>query len=1302
MSGKPRKKRGTTRLSITTRSMSLTGYTDQHEGLPVWISDVGEAWIPGIINKVDRAADTIKLTVPNMGRADITIRASTAAYDKAGGKFEASREGLSSKPRLNRMHPRTAAGGPLPVETRQLLPRSIAHHGKNAYDDMDELPDLNEAAILENIRHRFHMDLIYTRTGPILIAMNPFKWLHIYGEDMVQQYHTCSRVESLPPHCFAIGEQAYRAMKSARHSQSLIICGESGAGKTETTKLILRYLSSIAGSGNVEVSTKIMQSNPLMEAFGNAKTLRNNNSSRFGKFISVAFDGDSGFVIGATITNYLLEKSRCVALPSRERNFHIFYQLCAGATQELRHELDVSSAREFYYLNQSSCLEVEGINDGTEWQATLDAMATLNFSTTDQRSVISVVAGILHVGNIEFDNNVKDEASVSARSTPALMSASRLLGIAGGPEALADALTSKVIHPPRADPIKVQLNGEEATSSRDAFAKGIYHRLFDWLIVHIDMSLNNSDEQSARNHMGGHQPLFIGILDIYGFESLTVNGFEQLFINYANEKLQNLFNALIFYMEQQVYADEGIAWNPTDFPDNQICLDLIEKRPKGLLSLIDEECLLGQGTDGALVRKMHKMHGTGRHQNYSECGPSTKWKDPFTGAMTREDQFVIRHYAGNIIYTCEQFLDKNRDTLHSHMTELSRSSKNDLVRHLFEEMKTGSSHDSTNGSNTSNTGNGGRGGQRGGQRGGGRHGAKRSTMLQSTVAGRFKSQLSHLMTTLHSTESRFVRCVKSNTLLKPQIFNSNEVLRQLKYAGVMAALEMRRSGFPTRIEFQQFARMYHIMLGPDGLRTIQNLGGDPKKACQEVLSSRHVAPFIRQDMYRIGVTKIFLRADVTMLLDGIQGHVMTDAIVTIQSWIRAHNERSRFLHTKASLILVAATVRGYLARARRRLEIAKLQRNAQLRRIEASLSKLSTWLNLVRDKVRNLHGADSQAVSNQVSVVMQHVASAKESHRRAASSSSPRRDSDLRCGTKSVGALRLEEAERSIQLANAAQQQADILLDESMRKRDRLQSLQEEAKRRLESLRRKYQQLKTSAQLMVTSRSSSSSSSSSSLAAAAAAAAAASPVDGKSISTRLSAEFARVDLSLSRTEAVLQSDDTDKYERALSTLEHDLEDLSGHHLEETERVRELDEQRTRYLVHLSEIEEEYKTLIGVVDSTGLWNVSSVQRLVDDYETRRKHAEITLSTSETSGDFHRSVEAVSSSSKQLKSVAEALLEYETLNGEQIQDLCKGLKMTFTKKVEDNVEPPKAKKPKKRAGIPSTNPKGTIVTNDIDNS
>jgi myosin heavy subunit len=305
-----RKPRGPSRPSITTRSMSLTGWTDQHEGLPIWLSDVNEAWIHGIISKVDREKDTIELSIPQRGpHVTITIRASTATYDKSGGKFEASREGISGATKRNVHSLRGNTKGKKSVEVRQMLPRSIAHVGKDMYDDMDDMPDLNEAAILENIRHRFHTDLIYTRTGPILIAMNPFKWLHIYGEDVVQKYHKCSDVNNLPPHCFAIGEQSYRAMKSGKNSQSLIICGESGAGKTETTKLILKYLSSIAGAGNVEVSTKIMQSNPLMEAFGNAKTLRNNNSSRFGKFISVAFDHHSGYVIGATITNYLLGKT---------------------------------------------------------------------------------------------------------------------------------------------------------------------------------------------------------------------------------------------------------------------------------------------------------------------------------------------------------------------------------------------------------------------------------------------------------------------------------------------------------------------------------------------------------------------------------------------------------------------------------------------------------------------------------------------------------------------------------------------------------------------------------------------------------------------------------------------------------------------------------------------------------------------------------------------------------------------------------------------------------------------------------
>ena len=1188
--------------------MSLTGYTDQHEGLPVWISDLSEAWIPGIISKVDRNADTIKLSVPSRGTIDITIRASTAAYNKAGGLFEASREGLSAKPIVRHLGSRAANNAAKQIETRQILPRSIAHTKKNMYDDMDELPDLNEAAILENIRHRFHMDLIYTRTGPILIAMNPFKWLHIYGEDVVQQYHNCAFVDSLPPHCFAIGEQAYRAMKSGQNSQSLIICGESGAGKTETTKLILRYLSSIAGAGNVEVSTKIMQSNPLMEAFGNAKTLRNNNSSRFGKFISVAFDSVSGYVIGATITNYLLEKSRCVSLPSRERNFHIFYQLCAGATNEQRQEFGVKNALDFYYLNHSSCLEVEGIDDGKEFADTMLALKTLNFSEQDRNSLLCIVAGILHLGNIEFDTDSKDQAFVHGNSAISLQMAARLIGIPGGADALGDALTSKVIHPPRADPIKVQLNDEEAMSSRDAFAKGMYHRVFDWLIVHIDMSLNNESETAAREHMGGHQPLFIGILDIYGFESLTTNGFEQLFINYANEKLQNLFNALIFYMEQQVYADEGIAWNPTDFPDNQVCLDLIEKRPKGILSLIDEECLLGQGTDGALVRKLHKVHGKDKHPNYSECGPSTKWKDPFTGAMTNTDQFVVRHYAGNIIYTCEQFLDKNRDTLHLHMTELAGKASNSLVGHIFTDRKAErSGHDS-----------GGKGSGKSGGRGR-RGGGKRSTTLQSTVAGRFKTQLGALMNTLHSTESRFVRCVKSNTLLKPQIFNANEVLRQLKYAGVMAALEMRRSGFPTRIDFIKFALRYHIMLGPDGLRTVRNLGGDAKGACQEVLSSRHVQPFIRSDMYRIGKTRIFLRADVLHLLDGIQGHVMGDAIISVQSWFRMSAERKRFQKTKACLMLVQAVSRGYLARARRRLEIAKIHRHALLRRVEAALSRMANWLQLSSAQARNLMGKDVQSVSQKLGAMRELFDNAKSAHKRA-SSSAPRRDSELRMNKKGKAQLHLEEAESNLNRALLLQKDIDRLLEAGLVKRDRVLAAKDAANSKLEELKRKYNSLKTSASSLSNEK-------------------AIGEVDVDGIPLRLSEEFERVAKSLSRAEAILASDDDSKYSRVLSTADQDLATLSQIQASEIERIHALSEERKNAYAQMSTVDEDYRKCISVVDAASLWEVSSVQRLVDDYEQKKRLCETTLSTSTSTSEFNRAIEAMTGVEKQLSITVE---------------------------------------------------------------
>jgi myosin heavy subunit len=1199
-------------------SEAAGSWNSQHEGMPVWVSDPTDAWVEATILAVDQKGDTINVEL-KASRKAFLIRASTAAYNSKGGEFNLSSEGVS----IHAARPvtgsrslallRSRQTGLQRIEERQILPRST--NIKQAYEDMDDLPDLNEASILENTRRRFHMDQIYTRTGPILIAMNPFKWLQIYGDDMIQRYHRCEQIDAISPHCFAIGERSYRTLRETRANQSLIICGESGAGKTETTKLILKYLSAIASSGDLEVSAKIMRSNPLMEAFGNAKTLRNNNSSRFGKFISVTFGGADATVTGATVTNYLLEKSRCVTLPGRERNFHIFYQLCAGASRAQKAEYGLTMARDFHYLNQSSCLEVDGMDDAAEFQTTCEALRTLNFSESEQNYLISIVAGILHLGNTEFEDDAEDCANVSPACRNGIANAARLLGIKGGPTALAKALTTKIIHPPRSTPITKELDALEAASSRDALAKSIYSRVFDWLIVHINMSLNHSDEKDAAQSMGGHQNMFIGILDIYGFESLSVNGFEQLFINYANEKLQNLFNALIFLMEQEKYREEGIEWNPTDFPDNQVCLNLIEKKPKGILTMIDEECLLGQGSDHALVHKLHKVHGArGRspHPNYSACGPATKWRDPFTGAMTSTDQFVVRHYAGNIIYTCEQFLDKNRDTLHDHIKALAQRSENVLVRHVYSD-KTGERIGSRGGGGAESA------------NGTGRR-KRKNTMLQSTVAARFKTQLLNLMSTLHSTESRFVRCIKTNTFLKPQIFNANEVLRQLKYAGVMAALEMRRSGFPTRMDFLSFATRYHTLLKPSGLRTIRDKSikrsdpptGELRAAVKQVLTCQFAIKYINDDMFRLGRTLLFLRANVLLLLDGIQSHVQEASIVCVQSWVRTLYAERAYRDAKANIIRIQAVCRGFVARARRRAAIARMRRNKVMRNAKVMLQRMREGQATVLEsaKLHGLTGGSSRNVAHSpggttsldktLAVLKDSIARGENAYNDA-KKEPDRRGSDMHRGRVDKAMLYYNKSEQYLKTASDALDKATRIVDTAVERNRILDAARKESRVVLDEVVRQYDSIKASADMLTKK---------------------------QSLPQRLTSEITRVQTSIASAQFVLKCDDKSEFKPAVTRVKRDVMGLEDLVANETERLGSLAKARSQAARELSESESTYRSQIRVIDSRDLWDVPAVQRLVDEYEEYKAKAEKIISESENDADFSRLTDTVRSIVAQL--------------------------------------------------------------------
>ncbi|KAM0846126.1 hypothetical protein ACQ4PT_055878 [Festuca glaucescens] len=611
-------------------------------------------------------------------------------------------------------------------------------------DDMTKLSYLHEPGVLQNLAIRYELNEIYTYTGNILIAVNPFQRLpHLYDPHMMQQYKGAPFGE-LSPHVFAVADVAYRAMIHEGKSNSILVSGESGAGKTETTKMLMRYLAYLGGRAATEgrtVEQQVLESNPVLEAFGNAKTVRNNNSSRFGKFVEIQFD-KQGRISGAAVRTYLLERSRVCQISDPERNYHCFYLLCAAPQEDIE-KYKLGNPKNFHYLNKSNCYELVGVSDAHEYLATRRAMDIVGISTQEQDAIFRVVAAILHIGNIEFAKGKEADSSVlkDDKSKFHLDTAAELLMC--DPGALTDALCKRVMVTPE-EVIKRSLDPYNATISRDGLAKTIYSRLFDWLVDKINSSIGQDANSKC----------LIGVLDIYGFESFKSNSFEQFCINYTNEKLQQHFNQHVFKMEQEEYTKEQIDWSYIEFVDNQDVLDLIEKKPGGVIALLDEACMFPKSTHETFAQKLY--------QTFQKNKRFVKPK------LSRTD-FAIAHYAGEVMYQSDQFLDKNKDYVVAEHQELLSASRCSFISGLFPPLPEETS----------------------------------KTSKFASIGARFKLQLTSLMETLNSTEPHYIRCVKPNNVLKPAIFENVNVMQQLRCgigktkvflrAGQMAELDARRT-----------------------------------------------------------------------------------------------------------------------------------------------------------------------------------------------------------------------------------------------------------------------------------------------------------------------------------------------------------------------------------------------------------------------------------------------------------------------------------------------------------------------------
>ncbi|KAM0866140.1 hypothetical protein ACQ4PT_042813 [Festuca glaucescens] len=519
-------------------------------------------------------------------------------------------------------------------------------------DDMTKLAYLHEPGVLHNLACRYGLNEIYTYTGNILIAVNPFQRLpHLYDVHMMEQYKGATFGE-LSPHLFAIADSCYRAMINEHGSQSILVSGESGAGKTETTKMLMRYLAFMGGRSGTEgrtVEQQVLESNPVLEAFGNAKTVKNNNSSRFGKFVEIQFD-KYGKISGAAVRTYLLERSRVCQVSDPERNYHCFYMLCSAPPEDVK-RFKVGDPRSFHYLNQTSCYEVANVDDAREYLETRNAMDIVGISQEEQDAIFRVVAAILHLGNINFSkgqeidsSRLRDEKSINHLKTVAEL-------LMCDKKSLEDSLCQRVIVTPDGN-ITKPLDPDSALQSRDALAKTVYSRLFDWIVDKINNSIGQDPDAIS----------IIGVLDIYGFESFKVNSFEQLCINMTNEKLQQHFNQHVFKMEQEEYTRDEIDWSYVEFVDNQDVLDLIEKKPGGIIALLDEACMFPKSTHETFAQKMYQTYKA--HKRFSK-------------PKLARTAFTINHYAGDVTYQADYFLDKNKDyVVAEHQALLNSSSNN--------------------------------------------------------------------------------------------------------------------------------------------------------------------------------------------------------------------------------------------------------------------------------------------------------------------------------------------------------------------------------------------------------------------------------------------------------------------------------------------------------------------------------------------------------------------------------------------------------------------------------------------------
>ncbi|GFR76566.1 unconventional myosin-IXb [Elysia marginata] len=873
------------------------------------------------------------------------------------------------------------------------------------FPDLCSLPDLNEHTLLHNLKTRFNQKNIYTYVGTILIAVNPFKFFPIYNPKYVSMYQNTPLGE-LPPHIFAVADAAYHSMLREKKNQCIVISGESGSGKTESTNLLLHHLTALSHKGlhGSGVEQTILGAGPVLEAFGNAKTVHNNNSSRFGKFIQVNYK-QNGMVHGAIVEKYLLEKSRIVFQAREERNYHVFYYLLAGSTDREREALHLLQADQYTYLSQSSCYKVEGVDEQHEFARLKQSMEMVGFSPETQKKIFSVLSAVLHLGNVEFKkkgDNYHDE-SVLVKNMDTVKTISELLKVKEN--FVLEALTQKKTKA-KNEIFVITFKMGEANATRDAMAKCIYGALFDWIVLKVNQAL------LAKKHDSEHEGDSIGVLDIFGFEDFGRNSFEQFCINYANEHLQYYFNQHIFKFEQEEYQREGIHWKNIEFIDNTGSLELFSKRPSGLFYLLDEECNFPAATNDTLLSKFTDNHKNNGHYEVPQ---------------RREGAFSITHYAGKVKYFVKDFREKNLDLVRPEIVATLKKSSMAFVRELlgidpvavlrwsvvraffrcFFAFKNAGERYRKNGGKESQS-------RRRPQRQGSDPNVQENLLkrppltcslpetvdvlqqqhrdevheelllyssLESnlpendarvirrarrllmknksfkpkprpslsfrdikalkaisnrttpsnsrgsgskkqqppTVGAQFQWSLSRLMTALNQANPYFIRCIKSNKEKSPCVFDEELVMRQLRYTGMLATVKIRQSGYNYRLLFEEFTKLYKILLPRKDTHTKEDI-----KAFLESMG-------LQKENYQIGISKIFLRESEKMKLDEALHSAIMTRVITIQRWTKACLLRQNFIRLREATIIIQKSIRQYLAQQHyHELQLLHLQHTAAI------------------------------------------------------------------------------------------------------------------------------------------------------------------------------------------------------------------------------------------------------------------------------------------------------------------------------------------------------------------------------------